>query len=70
MPLLYRELFEKAPTKLGRKELAFLTKTIPDGVHDGEDEVETVADVEGDQDVVETVSHLFPINLRMIGINF
>ena len=55
---------------MGRKDFAFLTKTIPDGVHDGEDKVETVADVEGDQDVVETVSHLFPINLRMIGINF
>jgi len=37
-----------------------LPKTVPDGVHDGEDEVEAVADVEGDQDVVEAVAHLFP----------
>ena len=46
--------------KLRRKLLDFPTKTVPDGVHDGEDEVEAVADVEGDQDVVEAVAHLFP----------
>ena len=39
----------------------FPTKTVPDGVHDGEDEVEAVADVEGNQDVVEAVAHLFPM---------
>ena len=35
----------------------FLTKTVPDGVHDGKDEVEAVADVERNQDVVEAVPH-------------
>ena len=34
-----------------------LTKTVSDGVHDGKDEVEAVADVERDQDVVEAVPH-------------
>ena len=38
----------------------FLTKTVPEGVHDGKDEVEAVADVERDQDVVEAVSHFSP----------
>ena len=38
----------------------FPTKTVPDGVHDGEDEVEAVADVKGDQDVVEAVPHFSP----------
>ena len=37
-----------------------LTETVPDGVHDGKDQVEAVADVQGDQNVVEAVSHLFP----------
>ena len=46
--------------KLRRKLSDFPTKTVPDGVHDGEDEVEAVADVEGNQDVVEAVAHLFP----------
>ena len=54
-------LCESAPTKLGRKLWDFLTKTVPDGVHDGEDEVKAVADVESDQDVVEAVAHLFPM---------
>ena len=58
--VLYRVLYESAPTKLRRKLSDFPTKTVPDGVHDGEDEVEAVADVEGDQDVVEAVAHLFP----------
>ena len=40
--------------------VAFLTKTVPDGVHDGKDEVEAVTDVERDQDVVEAVSHFSP----------
>ena len=35
----------------------FLTKTVSDGVHDGKDEVEAVADVERNQDVVEAVPH-------------
>ena len=39
---------------------SFLTETIPDGVHDGKDEVEAVADVERDQDVIETVPHFSP----------
>ena len=37
-----------------------LTKTVPDGVHDGKDQMEAVADVQGDQDVVEAVPHFFP----------
>ena len=42
----------------------FLTKTVSDGVHDGKDEVETVADVQRDQDVVEAVPHLFPVKRK------
>ena len=59
--VLYRLLQEIAPRpKLRRKLSDFPTKTVPDGVHDGKDEVEAVADVEGDEDVVEAVAHLFP----------
>ena len=42
----------------------FLTKTVSDGVHDGKDEMETVADVQRDQDVVEAVPHLFPVKRK------
>ena len=42
----------------------FLTKTVSDGVHDGKDEVETVADVQRDQDVVEAIPHLFPVKRK------
>ena len=41
--------------------MAILTETVSNGVHDGKDEVEAVADVERDQDVVETVAHFSPI---------
>ena len=47
----------------------FLTKTVPDGIHDGEDEVEAVADVEGDKDVVEAVSHFSPKYLSLEYLN-
>ena len=50
----------RGPQDFYHISVAFLTKTVPDGVHDGEDEVEAVADVESDQDVVEAVAHLFP----------
>ena len=40
----------------------FLTKAIPDGVHDGKDEMEAVADVESNQDVVEAIPHFSPFN--------
>ena len=53
--LLFPTILIKAHISAG-----FLTETIPDGVHDGKDEVEAVADVERYQDVVETVPHFSP----------
>ena len=45
--------------------MAILTETVSDGVHDGKDEVEAVADVERNQDVVEAVPHLSPLYLSI-----
>ena len=37
-------------------------KTVSESVEDGKDEVEAVANVDGNKDMVEAVSHLSPIN--------
>ena len=42
----------------------FLTKTVPDSVHDGKDEMKTVADVQRDQDVVEAVPHFLSVKRK------
>ena len=54
------KLFSSEYIRLLLYFVAFLTKTVSEGVHDGKDEVEAVADVERDQDVVEAVSHFSP----------
>ena len=46
----------------------FLTKAIPDGVHDGKDEMEAVADVESNQDVVEAIPHFSPFNNHVLSL--
>ena len=48
----------------------FLTKTVPDSVHDGKDEMKTVADVQRDQDVVEAVPHLFSVKRKSQILSF
>ena len=37
-------------------------KTVSESVEDGKDEVEAVANVDGDKDMVEAVTHLSPVN--------
>ena len=41
-----------------------LTKTVSDCIHDGKNEVETVADVQRNQDVVKAIPHLFPVKRK------
>ena len=48
----------------------FLTKTVPDSVHDGKDEMKTVADVQRDQDVVEAVPHFLSVKRKSQILSF
>ena len=48
-----------------KKHPVRLTKTVPESVHDRKDEMDTIADVERYQDVVEAVAHFPPAKTQI-----